>query len=138
MTSESGNLELFEKEFLQDFHKIKITAIADYNKGNDHIIITGNSSGDINSYRREGSKLAQEQLTQVSTNKIDQLIVDDKSGFLYILSEGNLLIRTLPNLDQISKDNDKEPKMFKEIVKIIQNGRPENKNEIMLITKKKN
>ena len=137
MTSESGNLELFEKEFLQDFHKIKITAIADYNKGKDHFIITGNSTGDINLYRREGSKLVDSHVTQVSTNKIDQLIVDNKSGFLYILSEGNLLIRALPNLDQLSKENDKEPKMFKEIVKIIQNGRPENKNEIMLITKKK-
>ena len=136
MTSESGNLELFEKEFLKDFHKINITAIADYNKGNDHLIVTGNSNGDINLYRREGSKLAELQITQVSTTKIDQLIVDDKSGFLYILSEGNLLIRTLPTLIQI-KEKDKEPKLFKEIVKIIQNGRPENKNEIMLITKKK-
>jgi hypothetical protein len=138
MASASGNLELFETEFLKDFHKITITAIADYNKDNDHLLITGNSNGEITLYKREGSKLSKLHLTQVSSNKIDKLLVDDKSSFLYILSEGSLFIRTLPTLKDLTpKESDKESKLLKDIVKIIQNGCPGKKGEIMIISKKK-
>jgi len=48
----SANLELFDSEFIQDFPKINITAIADYNQN----LIIGDSQGHIQAYKKENSK----------------------------------------------------------------------------------
>ena len=138
MTTSSGNLELFETEFLKDFQKMNITAIADYITDKENLLITGNSNGDIKVYKREGSKLIDNQLIQVAQNKIDKLLVDNESKLLYILSSGSLFIRTLPNLnDKTPKEGDKEAKYLKDIAKIVQNECPKNKNDLIIITKKK-
>ena len=72
MESQSGNLELFETEFLKDFQKINITAVADYIiNNNQSIIITGDSNGVIRSYKREGSKLSEAHQLQFVKTKID-------------------------------------------------------------------
>ena len=58
----SGNLELFETEFLQDFKNIKVTAIADYILGkNKSLLITGDSNGIIHVYERHDKKLTEKQ-----------------------------------------------------------------------------
>ena len=139
MESQSGNLELFETEFLKDFPKVNITAVADYIiNSNQSIIITGDSNGVIRSYKREGSKLSEIQQLQFVKTKIDKLIANGESKILYILTGGNLYIYTLPNLkDKTPKDNDKEAKDFKDIAKIVGNDCPKNKNDLMIITKKK-
>ena len=139
MESQSGNLELFETEFLKDFPKVNITAVADYIiNSNQSIIITGDSNGVIRSYKREGSKLSEAHQLQFVKTKIDKLIANGESKILYILTGGNLYIYTLPNLkDRTPKDNDKEAKDFKDIAKIVENDCPKNKNDLMIITKKK-
>ena len=139
MESQSGNLELFETEFLKDFPKVNITAVADYIiNSNQSIIITGDSNGVIRSYKREGSKLSEIQQLQFVKTKIDKLIANGESKILYILTGGNLYIYTLPNLkDKTPKDNDKEAKYFKDMAKIVGNDCPKNKNDLMIITKKK-
>ena len=139
MESQSGNLELFEKEILKEFQKINITAIADYIiDTNKSLIIIGDSSGTIRTYKREGSKLTENQQVQKGNLKIDKLIVNNESNILYVLSGGSLFLLTLPNLGNVSsKDIDKDVRDLKDIVKIIQNECPKNKSEIMVITKKK-
>ncbi len=138
MTSSSGNLELFETEFLKDFQNNNITAIADYITNEENFLITGNSNGDIKVYKREGSKLIDHQLKQIGQNKIDKLLVDNESKLLFILSSGSLFIHTLPNLnDRTPKEGDKETKYLKDIAKIVQNECPKNKNDLIIITKKK-
>ena len=139
MESQSGNLELFETEFLKDFQKINITAVADYIiNSKKSIIIIGDSTGVIRIYKREGSKLIEDQQIQVSKVKIDRLIANGELKILYILSGGSLFIRSLPNLnDKTPKESDKEGRDLKDIAKIVENECPKNKNELMIITKKK-
>ena len=139
MASQSGNLELFETEFLKDFQKINITAVADYIiNSKKSIIIIGDSTGVIRIYKREGSKLTEDQQIQVSKVKIDRLIANGELKILYILSGGSLFIRSLPNLnDKTPKESDKEGRDLKDIAKIVENECPKNKNELMIITKKK-
>ena len=129
----SGNLELFESEFLTDFPYINITSLVEYNKN----IITGDSSGHIKAYKKEGSKFVEYYHNQLKS-KIDKLIVVEDLNILYILSGGNLFLYDLPTfVDKSPKEADKESKDFKDIVKIFENQGPKNRNEIMIITKKK-
>ncbi len=129
----SGNLELFESEFITDFPYINITSIAEYNKN----IITGDSSGQIKEYKKEGSKFVEFNHYQLKS-KIDKLIVVEDLNILYILSGGNLFLYDLPSfVDKSPKETDKESKDFKEIAKIFENQGQKNRNEIMIITKKK-
>ena len=139
MESQSGNLELFETEFLKEFQKTSITAVADYIINNNQaIIVTGDSNGVIRSYKREGSKLVETQQIQFVKTKIDKLIANGESKILYILSGGSLFIYSLPNLnDNTPKETDKEGRDLKDIAKIVGNDCPKNKNDLMIITKKK-
>ncbi len=139
MESQSGNLELFEKEFLKDFQRMNITAVADFIiKNNESLIITGDSEGIIRAYKREKQKLVEKQQIQFANKKIEKLIVNQESKILYVLSEGNLFIYDLPDLnDKTPKGNDKEAKDLKDIAKIVPNDCPKNKNDLMVITKKK-
>ena len=139
MESQSGNLELFETEFLKEFQKTSITAVADYIiNNNQSIIVTGDSNGVIRSYKREGSKLVETQQIQFVKTKIDKLIANGESKILYILSGGSLFIYSLPNLnDNTPKETDKEGRDLKDIAKIVGNDCPKNKNDLMIITKKK-
>ena len=139
MESQSGNLELFETEFLKDFQRTNITAVADYIiNNNQSIIITGDSNGVIRSYKRDGSKLVETQQLQFVKTKIDKLIANGESKILYILTGGSLFIYSLPNLkDNTPKDSDRETRDLKDIAKIVRNECPKNKNDLMIITKKK-
>ena len=129
----SGNLELFESEFITDFPYINITSIAEYNKN----IITGDSSGQVKEYKKEGSKFVEFNHYQLKS-KIDKLIVVEDLNILYILSGGNLFLYDIPSfVDKSPKETDKESKDFKDIAKIFENQGPKNRNEIMIITKKK-
>ena len=104
-TQASGNLELFETEFLQDFKNVNVTAVADYILGkNQSMIITGDSHGVIRIYERRGSKLTETQQHQKGKSRIEKLIVNPKFNILYILTGGSLFIHELPNL------NDRTPK----------------------------
>ena len=85
-TPSSGNLELFETEFLQDFKNVNITAIVDYIKGeNKSMIITGDSHGVIRVYERNDSKIAEIQQYQKGRLKIDKLILIPEINILYII-----------------------------------------------------
>ena len=129
----TANLELFESEFIQDFPKINITSIVDYYQN----IIIGDSSGNVRVYKKENSKLVEFHNIQLKS-KIDKLIVIPEENILYILSGGNLLFYELQTFhDRSPKDSDKESKDFKDIAKIYQNQNPKNKNDLMIITKKK-
>ncbi len=135
----TGNLELFETEFIQDFQKIHITAIADYILGkNQSLIITGDSNGIIRVYKRHGSKLTEEHQLQKGRSKIDKLLVNSENKVLYILTGGSLFIHELPNLnDRTPRESDSESKYLRDIAKIVENENEKNKNELMIITKKK-
>ena len=135
----TGNLELFETEFIQEFQKINITAIADYITGkNQSLIITGDSNGIIRVYKRQGSKLTEEHQLQKGKTKIDKLIVNSSLKVLYILTGGILFIHELPNLnDHTPHESDGEYKYLRDIAKIVENENEKNKNELMIITKKK-
>ena len=129
----SGNLELFDSEFIQDFPKINITSIAEYYQ---HIII-GDSLGHIQAYKKENSKYVECHNKQIKT-KIDKLIAIPNLNILYVLSGGNLYLYILPVFNDINpKESDKEAKDFKDIAKIVENQDPKNNNELMIITKKK-
>ena len=138
-TQASGNLELFETEFLQDFKNVNVTAVADYILGkNQSMIITGDSHGVIRIYERRGSKLTETQQHQKGKSRIEKLIVNPKFNILYILTGGSLFIHELPNLnDRTPKESEGESRHFKEIAKIVENESPKHKNELMIITKKK-
>ena len=138
-TTSSGNLELFETEFLKDFKNINITAVADYYIGkNQSLLITGDSTGVIRIYERKGSKLTERQQQQKGKTKIDKLIVNSEFNILYILTGGSLFIHELPNLKDISpKESDGESRYLKDVSKIIENEDAKHKNELMIITKKK-
>ena len=138
-TTTSGNLELFETEFLKDFKNINITAVADYYIGkNQSLLITGDSTGVIRIYERKGSKLTERQQQQKGKTKIDKLIVNSEFNILYILTGGSLFIHELPNLKDISpKESDGESRYLKDVSKIIENEDAKNKNELMIIKKKK-
>ena len=129
----SANLELFDSEFIQDFPKINITAIADYNQN----LIIGDSQGHIQAYKKENSKFV-EYYNKQFKNKIDKIIVIPNLNILYILSGGNLFLNGLPVFNDINpKESDKESKDFKDVAKIIENQNPKNENELMIISKKK-
>ena len=138
-TPSSGNLELFETEFLQDFKNVNITAIVDYIKGeNKSMIITGDSHGVIRVYERNDSKITEIQQYQKGRLKIDKLILIPEINILYILTGGSLFINELPNLnDRTPKESDGESRYFKEVANIIENESPKYKKELMIITKKK-
>jgi len=138
-TQASGNLELFETEFLQDFKNVNVTAIADYILGkNQSMIITGDSHGVIRVYERRGSKLTETQQHQKGKSRIEKLIVNPEFNILYILTGGSLFIHELPNLnDRTPRESEGESRHFKEIAKIVENESPKHKNELMIITKKK-
>ena len=132
-SEESNTLELFETEFDQEFPKESITSIADYNQN----ILTGNSSGIIKAYKKENSKLEETNHIELKS-KIDKLVVVAELDILYVLSGGNLYLYNLPSFnDKTPKDSDKESKDLKDIVKIIENQDPKNKQDLMIITKKK-
>ena len=139
MASQSGNLELFETEFLKDFQGINLTAVANYIiNNNQSLIITGDSKGVLRVYKREGSKLGESQQIQIGKSKIDKLIAYGEYRVLFILSGGNIYIRSLPDLsDKTPKDSDKESRDLKDIVRIVENECPKNRNELMAITKRK-
>ena len=139
MSTTSGNLELFETEFLQDFKNNRLTAIADYITGkNQSLLITGDSSGVIRVYKREGAKLTENQQYQKGKTKIDKLIINSKFNILYILTGGSLFIHELPDFkDHSPKESDGESRHLKEIAKIVQNESPKHAKELMVITKKK-
>ena len=129
----SGNLELFDSEFIQDFPKINITSVAEYYQN----LIIGDSQGRIQAYKKENSKLVEYYSKQVK-NKIDKIIVIQNLNILYILSGGNLYLNGLPVFNDINpKDSEKESKDFKDIAKIYENQNPKNENELMIISKKK-
>ena len=50
----SSDLELFDVELVQEFHKVNITSVVDY----ENSIIIGDSQGNIIAYKREKSKLS--------------------------------------------------------------------------------
>ena len=132
-SEESNTLELFETEFAQEFPRENITSIADYNQN----ILTGNSSGIIKAYKKENSKLEETNHIELKS-KIDKLVVVAELDILYVLSGGNLYLYNLPSFnDKTPKDSDKESKDLKDIVKIIENQDPKNKQDLMIITKKK-
>ena len=129
----SGNLELFDSEFVQDFPKINITSIAEYYQN----LIIGDSQGRIIAYKKENSKLVEYFSKQIK-NKIDKIIAIPNLNILYILSGGNLYLHGLPVFNDINpKDSDKESKDFKDIAKIYENQNPKNENELMIISKRK-
>ena len=129
----SSNLELLESEFLSEFANINITSIAEY----DSNIIIGDSTGHIGAYKQEGKKLVNYYNNQLKS-KIDKLIVVSDLNILYVLSGGNLLLYDLPTfVDKSPKDSDKEAKDFKDIANIYENKHPQNKEDLMIITKKK-
>ena len=129
----SGNLELFDSEFIQDFPKINITSVAEYYQN----LIIGDSQGRIQAYKKENSKLVEYYSKQVK-NKIDKIIVIQNLNILYILSGGNLYLNGLPVFNDINpKDSEKESKDFKDIAKIYENQNPKNENELMIISKKR-
>ena len=136
--SGTGGLELFEKENLENFQHINVTAIADYIIDKNHsLIITGDSEGVIRSYKREGGKLHPNPEKQIGKTKIEQLIVNSELKNLYILQGGNLFIYELPDLkDKTPKDNDKESAYLKDIAKIVENESPKDKDTLMIIAKK--
>ena len=136
--SGTGGLELFEKENLENFQHINVTAIADYIIDKNHsLIITGDSEGVIRSYKREGGKLHPNPEKQIGKTKIEQLIVNSELKNLYILQGGNLFIYELPDLkDKTPKDNDKESAYLKDIAKIVENESPKDKDTLMIIEKK--
>ena len=138
MTSQNtGNLELFETEFLMEFPNITVTAIVDYIIGkNKSLIITGDKGGVIRLYEREGSKLVQKLEKQIGKSKIDKLISNAESKNLYILTNGNLFIYGLPDL-KLKPNDDVNKELFKDIEKIVENDCPKNKNELMIIKKNK-
>ena len=129
----SGNLELLESRFLSEFANINITSIVEYDKN----IIIGDSTGRIGAYKQEGKKLVNYYNNQLKS-KIDKLIAVSDLNILYVLSGGNLLLYDLPTfVDKSPKDSDKESKDFKDIANIYENKDPQNKGDLMIITKKK-
>ena len=126
----SSDLELFDVELVQEFHKVNITSVVDY----ENSIIIGDSQGNIIAYKREKSKLSQFHQIQLKS-KIENLIVMRFFNRLLALSGGTIYIYELPTfLDITSKDESKD---FKDISRIVQNKDPKKDNEILIITKKK-
>ena len=130
---ESSNLELFDIELLKDFPQKNITSVVDYN---NHIIV-GDSLGNIVTFKREKTKLAQIHQLQLK-QKIENLIVVENLNILLVLSGGSIFIYELLSFkDNSPKDSDKESKDLKDIYKIALNKNPKNENEILIVTKKK-
>ena len=130
---ESSNFDLFDIELLKDFPQKNITSVVDYN---NHIIV-GDSLGNIVTFKREKTKLAQIHQLQLK-QKIENLIVVENLNILLVLSGGSIFIYELLSFkDNSPKDSDKESKDLKDIYKIALNKNPKNENEILIVTKKK-
>jgi hypothetical protein len=130
---ESSNLELYDIELLKEFPQRNITSVVDYN---DHVI-TGDSLGNIITFKREKTKLVQIHQIQLKS-KIENLIIMENMNILLVLSGGNIFIYELLSFkDNSPKDSDKESKDLKDIYKIAVNKNPQNENEILIVTKKK-
>ena len=130
----TSSLQLFEKEYLNEFTKTNITAIVAF----ENLIIFGDYNGYLNVYKKENKNLSQVNQIQVAKTKIDTLIVVNKEKILYILTGGNLLVYEIPDFNsKTPKDTDKESKDLKDVVKIVGNQSEENSNQLCIITKKK-
>ena len=129
MQTQNENPELFEIELLKDFQKINITAVADYIINNKQSIIIGDSNGIVRLYKRECSKLLEEGKIQASNSQIDNLIVNEESQILYILSGGSLYIRSLPSLNERNIPKEYKKELNKNIVKIVENGNQKHRND---------
>lgn len=104
---------------------------------NDHVI-TGDSLGNIIAFKREKTKLVQIHQIQLKS-KIENLIIMENMNILLVLSGGNIFIYELLSFkDNSPKDSDKESKDLKDIYKIAVNKNPQNENEILIVTKRKN
>ena len=98
----SSDLELFDVELVQEFHKVNITSVVDY----ENSIIIGDSQGNIIAYKREKSKLSQFHQIQLKS-KIENLIVMRFFNRLLALSGGTIYIYELPTFLDITSKEDK-------------------------------
>ena len=134
-TGATSSLQLFEKEYLNEFQKTNITAIVAF----ENLIIFGDYNGFLYVYKKENKNLSQTNQLQVSKSKIDTLIVVNKEKILYVLTGGNLLVYEIPGFNsKTPKEADKESKDLKDVVKIVGNQNEENNNQLCIINKKKN
>ena len=126
----SSDLELFEVELLKEFPKTTITSAAGYK---DNIII-GDSQGNITNYKREKTKLVQNNQIQLKS-KIEKLIAIPSLNVLFVLSGGNLTFYDIMSFNMLSpKESDKE---FKDVLKVAENRNINDEKEIIIVNKKK-